>query len=139
MENLVLTEAELIAELIAAYSHLRVRPLRDYYPDGHYMKDTLGAWIGGESDACVPNGLPIFDPLNCGGAEFGYDGGVHKDFTAWLEARGWYLECEDYGVYMAVSIKETEDWLKANPIWPDSKPAWVGGVVGPSPSFDCPF
>lgn len=138
MTEKALTEPELIADLRATYPHLMARPLREYYRDGHHWKDKAGAWIGGESDACMADGLPIFDSLNSN-TDSAYDGGVHKVFTAWLEARGWYLECEDYGVYMAVSIKETEDWLKANPIWPDSKPAWVGGVVGPSPSFDCPF
>lgn len=97
-------EATLIADLRATYPGLHVRPLREYYRDGHYMKDTAGAWVGGE--ACMPDGLPIFDQLSYG--EEGYDGGVHEGFTIWLEDHGWYLECEDYGTYMAVSILATQ-------------------------------
>ena len=108
MDNQFPSEDALIADLRATYPGLHVRPLREYYRDGHYMKDTEGAWVGGEDDACMPDGLPIFDSLNSYGAEDGYDGGVHEGFTAWLEERGWYLECEDVGVYIAVSILETQ-------------------------------
>ena len=57
----------------------------------------------------MPDGLPIFDQLSYG--EEGYDGGVHEGFTRWLEDRGWYLECEDYGTYTAVSIRATQLYL----------------------------
>jgi hypothetical protein len=94
-------EVDLISDLRATFPDIHVRPLREY---GGFWKDSHGAWVGGE--ACMPDGLRIFDHL--ADAEFGYDGGVHEGFTKWIEDRGWYLECEDYGIYVAVSILATQ-------------------------------
>lgn len=91
------SEDALVADLKATYPGLHVRPLREY---GGTWQGSAGAWTGGPGD--MPDGLPIFNDLAY--AERGYDGGVHEGFTAWLEKRGWYMECEDAGTYMIVPI-----------------------------------
>ena len=71
----------------------------------------------------MPDGLRIFSYWN--GAEE-YDGGVHQGFTAWLENRGWYLECCDGETYLAYPISVVNphffyemakaDWENENPL-----------------------
>ena len=91
------SEATLIADLRATYPGLHVRPLREY---GVRWQESVGVWTGGPGD--MPDGLPIFNDLAYGAVH--YDGGVHEGFTAWLDTRGWYMECEDAGTYMIVPI-----------------------------------
>ena len=97
MDDQFPSEESLIADLRATYPGLHVRPLREY---GGTWKGSVGGWTGGPGD--MPDGLPIFNDLAYG--EDGYDGGVHEGFTAWLEARGWYMECEDAGTYVVIPI-----------------------------------
>ena len=97
MQDQLPSEESLITDLRATFPGLRVRPRREY---GGYWQGMDGAWTGGPGD--MPDGLPIFNDLAYG--EVDYDGGVHVGFTAWLEQRGWYMECEDAGTYMIVPI-----------------------------------
>lgn len=92
------SESALIADLIATYPGLHVRPVREFGAD---YRDWTGVWTGGPGD--MPDELPIFNELEHG-SEDEWDGHVHKGFTAWLEARGWYIECYDAGTYFIIPI-----------------------------------
>jgi hypothetical protein len=100
MERTGASEAALIADLVATFPGIHARPLREFGAAGFDQ----GVWTGGE--ALMPDGLPIFSPLMQG--EDTHDGGVHTGFTAWLEARGWYLENYDGGTYMIVPLPAGE-------------------------------
>jgi hypothetical protein len=57
----------------------------------------------------MPDGLPIFNHLRMHGdsqdpSDGSYDGGVHDGFTAWLEARGWYVENYDGETHLVIPI-----------------------------------
>ena len=94
-------EATLIAEMKATFPGLMARPVREFGLQGF----NHGAWTGGPGN--MPDGLPIFDPLQHG-VDDGYDGGVHEGFTAWLERRGWYLENYDGSAYLAIPILQAQ-------------------------------
>ena len=98
----MIDETKLLGELKAAFPGLHVRPLKDLGVPAF----THGAWVGG--DAVMPDDLPIFSTLVCEDSPE-YDGRVHTAFSAWLEARGWYLECWDHGVYMAIPVALAEE------------------------------
>lgn len=100
MTTPMLFEPELLADLLATYPGIHARPLREFGAAGWEH----GVWTGG--DALMPDGLPIFSTLMQG--EETHDGGVHTGFTAWLEARGWYLECYDGGTYFIVPLPAEE-------------------------------
>lgn len=96
----MINETQLLAEMKATFPGIHARPLKEFGATGF----TYGVWTGGE--ALMPDDWPIFTTLHANEPE--YDGGVHRAFTAWLESRGWYLECYDYGTYMALPIALAE-------------------------------
>ena len=89
------SESALIADLKTTFPGLHVRPVREFGKD---YRDWIGVWTGGHGD--MSDGLPIFNHLRYYGdsddpADGSYDGGVHDGFTAWIKARGWYIENYD--------------------------------------------
>ena len=98
MPTLFTPEKDLIAELNLLCPQMCARPLREFSKDPQY---SYGVWLVDGGGAAI-NGQPFFDHVNHDRA--GFDGGVNTVFTVWLESRGWYLECHDYGTYMAMPI-----------------------------------
>lgn len=95
-----MSEETLIADLLATFPGIHARPLREFGAKGW----THGVWTGGE--ARMPDGLPVFSDIAY--ADDTYDGGVHTGFSAWLEARGWYLERYDELAFFIVTIASAE-------------------------------
>ena len=98
------SESALIEEMKATYPGLHIRPVREFGKDYAHW---IGVWTGGPGD--MPDGLPIFDSLRHHGdsdnpSDGAYDGGVHDGFSAWLEARGWYLENHDGATFLIIPI-----------------------------------
>lgn len=82
-----MTIDELITDIRATFPKVRAM-LREDCISGKKV------WmIGGEGDAEMPDGLPIFSQFYYG--EETYDGDVHTAFEAWLGSRGFYLENHD--------------------------------------------
>ena len=92
------SEEQLLADLLRDFPNMFVRPLREYGAKG----STYGAWVGGESDCVMPDGLPVFIDIPC--CDETYDGYVHVGFDKWLEDRGWYYEMESFGAYSIAPI-----------------------------------
>lgn len=93
-------DEQLIADLRATFPGIHARPALEYG-----VKDFQdGVWVAGE--ACMPDGLPIFCDLACADPDH-YNGLVHHAFEAWLQARGYDLECWDAGVYFAVPLNRS--------------------------------
>ena len=92
------SEEQLLADLRKDFPNMHVRPLREF----GISDVTYGAWVGGEEDCVMPDGLPVFDHL--GVFEETHDGTVHVGFDAWLAERGWECEFYDTGVYFIVPM-----------------------------------
>ena len=80
------SESALIADLKSAFPGLHIRPLREFGASGF----DHGVWTGMDGAAQFSDGTPLF--LTVPSEEDGYDGGIHTGFSAWLDARGWYIE-----------------------------------------------
>jgi hypothetical protein len=89
------SEEQLLSDLRRHFPKMRVRPLRAYGVKG----STYGAWVGGESDCVMPDGLPIFDEMGTYADDETRDSYVHSQFEKWLYERGWHIQLYDYGVY----------------------------------------
>lgn len=96
MDNTLPSESSLLAELALTFPGLHKRPLREF---GKNYAAMIGVWTGGPGD--MPDGLPIFNSTEFGGA---YDGHIHKEFLAWLERRGWYVENHDEATFLIIPI-----------------------------------
>ena len=83
------SESALIADLKSAFPGLHIRPLREFGASGF----DCGVWTGMDSAVLFSDGKPMFLPAPV--SVDGYDGGIHDGFTAWLDARGWYVENYD--------------------------------------------
>lgn len=92
-----MTEAELIADLKATFPGIYARPVREY-GQPEYQE---GVWVAGE--ACMPDGLPIFR-MSCSADPDHYNGYAHHAFEAWLETRGYLLECWDVDTHFAIPV-----------------------------------
>lgn len=110
MNKQELSQEALIADMKSAFPGLLART------GAEFGKDYSGAvWTGGE--ACMPDGMRILSYMN---ESEEYDGGVHEGFTAWLENRGWYLECYDGETYLAYPVSIFEPYLE----YEKAKAAW---------------
>lgn len=83
------SESALIADLKSAFPGLHIRPLREFGASGF----DHGVCTGMDGAAQFSDGTPLF--LTVPSEEDGYDGGIHTGFSAWLDARGWYIENYD--------------------------------------------
>lgn len=91
-----ISDAQLIADLQATFPGIWAKPAAQY-GRAEYQH---GVWVSGEATI---GDLPIFcyvspDPDD-------YNGTVLHAFEAWLQARGYELDCWDYGVYFAVPVQ----------------------------------
>lgn len=97
------SETALIADLQSSFPGLSVRPLREFGADGF----DYGVWTGVDSAARFADGSPLFvSPCFCADE---YDGGIHTGFSAWLDARGWYIENYDGATLFIVPIALAAD------------------------------
>ncbi|SFI75983.1 hypothetical protein [Nitrosomonas sp. Nm34] len=94
------SEERLLSDLRRDFPKMYVRPLSEFGLKGF----EYGAWVGGESDCVMPDGLPVFDPILTFAGNGTHDGTVHIGFIKWLEERGWYYEMEDAGTYLIIPI-----------------------------------
>jgi hypothetical protein len=90
-----LTDQELIADLRASFPGIHAEHARQYGIPQYEQ----GVWIGGE--AVMPDQSEIFCTLACSDPDI-YNGRVHHAFEAWVEKRGYSLDCYDHGTYFAV-------------------------------------
>ncbi|MEH3087698.1 MAG: hypothetical protein PGN26_14455 [Xylophilus ampelinus] len=91
VEKPLADETALIAELSAVFPGCRARPLREW-TDG-----PVGIAIALSGEAAFEPGEPI-GPYISPGDDPAYDGWVHKGFSAWVAARGWYVEVYEPGL-----------------------------------------
>lgn len=93
---------ELMEQLRTNFPNLYVRM------SGKLFSDRGTLWTGVHHDHVFHDGKQIFMD-DSSGPIAGYDGGVHCGFTAWLEARGWYLENHDGESYVICAIDDVRD------------------------------
>jgi hypothetical protein len=122
-----LTRDELVADLRITFADLMVRDRNTFLPGG--------VDIGGDNGQTMPDGLPVFTEFLIGNGE--YDLFVHTAFAAWLERRGWYLECVHPLMHCAVPLPTDEE--RAH--WAAESHAYQIATQGPKlpPHLDLPF
>lgn len=116
-----IAKAALIADLNASFPGIAARPAPAIHGSGAISVCGL---------ALMPDGLPIFSDLYTDSPE--YDGSLHTAFSAWCEARGWYVEPYDGErldlVPIADAISAVNAWASA---WPERASSNL--------LSDCPF
>jgi hypothetical protein len=88
-----MTDEQLIADLQATFPGILAKPAAQYKRPEYQH----GVWVGGEATI---GELPIFQYISPDPDD--YNGNVLHGFEAWLEARGYWLEHYDVGVYFAL-------------------------------------
>ena len=74
-------QSKLIEKIQKKYPGASVLPLSDF---GRGYRDQIGVWLRGE---CV-------EPFSSK-----HEFGIKPSFVRWLEKKGWFLECYDFGSY----------------------------------------
>lgn len=94
-----LSPGELVTQLEVAFPGIWHRPIREF-GTSDWIPKVNGLWISGHDDQRHDIEMPDGLPLSCSipDPDF-YDGFIHLTFINWLEARGWWYECYDYGTY----------------------------------------
>lgn len=92
-----LTDEQMAAELTITFRITRLISLPEWGP----KHGAHGGFVVG-TEGQMPDGEPMFTELP--GDDDGYDGFIHKGFSAWLEARGWAYDAYDGGTFFLVPL-----------------------------------